>query len=69
MIYEKILEGRPKYPKYFDLVAKDLCRKLMTAERTKRLGNMKNGAADVKDHKFFHQVEWHDCYARKLKVT
>lgn len=40
-IYEKILSGRVEYPKHFDGSAKDLVKKLLTSDRTKRLGNMK----------------------------
>ena len=38
-------------------------------DRTRRLGNMKNGSADVKGHKWFKEVNWDDVYQRKLKVT
>ena len=42
-IYEKILSGRIDYPKHLDGVAKDLIKKLLTHDRTRRLGNMKVG--------------------------
>lgn len=40
-IYEKILAGRIYFPPHIDPVAKDLIKKLLTADRTKRLGNLK----------------------------
>lgn len=40
-IYEKILSGRVDYPKHMDSCAKDLIKKLLSHDRTKRLGNMK----------------------------
>ena len=40
-IYEKILAGRIYFPPHFDSTAKDLIKKLLTADRTKRLGNLK----------------------------
>jgi serine/threonine protein kinase len=52
-IYQKILAGRIQFPRYFDRHAKDLIRKLLTADITKRLGNLKNGADDIKNHKWF----------------
>lgn len=40
-IYEKILSGKIDWPKNMDPVAKDLVKKLLVLDRTKRLGNMK----------------------------
>lgn len=40
-IYEKILAGRIYFPPHIDPTAKDLIKKLLTADRTKRLGNLK----------------------------
>jgi len=40
-IYEKILAGKIQFPSHFDLQAKDLIKKLLTADRSKRLGNLK----------------------------
>lgn len=66
-IYEKILAGKIEWPRHLDPVAKDLIKKLLVQDRTKRLGNMKNGAEDVKRHRWFKGVEWQDVYCRKLK--
>jgi len=52
-IYQKILEGKIKFPWHFDRHSKDLIKKLLTADLTKRLGNLKNGADDIKKHKWF----------------
>ncbi|KAH3808354.1 cAMP-dependent protein kinase catalytic subunit PRKX-like isoform X2 [Dreissena polymorpha] len=65
-IYEKILAGKIDWPRHIDPVAKDLIKKLLVPDRTKRLGNMKNGADDVKKHKWFKAVDWDDVLARKL---
>lgn len=40
-IYEKILSGKIEWPKHMDAIAKDLIKKLLVQDRTKRLGNMK----------------------------
>lgn len=42
-IYEKILSGKIEWPKHLDAIAKDLIKKLLVQDRTKRLGNMKVG--------------------------
>ena len=52
-IYQKILAGKIEFPRHFDVHAKDLIKKLLTADRSKRLGNLKAGAEDVKKHKWF----------------
>lgn len=64
-IYEKILAGKIEFPRHMDPVAKDLIKKLLVQDRTKRLGNMKNGAEDVKKHKWFKALDWDEVAARK----
>ncbi|CAL1543272.1 unnamed protein product [Lymnaea stagnalis] len=66
-IYEKIVAGKIVWPKNIDLVAKDLIKKLLVLDRTRRLGNMKNGADDIKKHKWFKGQDWKDVTGRKLK--
>ena len=51
-IYEKILSGKIEWPRHIDPVAKDLIKKFLVQDRTKRLGNMKNGTEDVKRHRW-----------------
>ncbi|XP_075159503.1 protein kinase, cAMP-dependent, catalytic subunit 3 [Haematobia irritans] len=67
-IYEKILSGKIEWPRHIDPSAKDLVKKLLTNDRTKRLGNMKNGADDVKRHRWFKELNWDDVYNKKLKA-
>ncbi|CAF1300022.1 unnamed protein product [Didymodactylos carnosus] len=67
-IYQKILQENAKFPaKYVDPVAKHLIKKLIIHDRTKRLGNMKNGANDVKNHRWFKNVNWEYVYDRRLQ--
>ena len=40
-IYEKILAAKVVFPSHFDENAKDLIKKLLTSDRTKRLGNLR----------------------------
>ena len=37
-IYQKILAGKLEFPRHFETHARDLIRKLLTADRTKRIG-------------------------------
>ncbi|KAI9718178.1 MAG: camp-dependent protein kinase catalytic subunit [Chrysothrix sp. TS-e1954] len=57
-IYENILKGRVKYPPHLHPDAQDLLSKLITADLTKRLGNLVNGSKDVMDHHWFAEVTW-----------
>ena len=47
------IPGKIEWPKSIENVAKDLIRKLLVIDRTKRIGNLKNGADDIKNHKWF----------------
>jgi len=67
-IYQKILSGKLTFPKFFSEAAKDLIRKLLTADITKRLGNLKNGAADIRNHKWFQDFDWTALYNYQLKA-
>ncbi|KAM5290576.1 cAMP-dependent protein kinase catalytic subunit PRKX isoform 4-T5 [Glossophaga mutica] len=66
-IYQKILAGKIDFPRHLDFNVKDLIRKLLVVDRTRRLGNMKNGADDVKRHRWFRTVDWEAVPQRKLK--
>jgi len=56
-IYQKILAGKVYFPKYFDKNAKALVKKLLTADLSKRFGNLKDGADDILHHKWFQSVD------------
>ncbi|XP_031549832.1 cAMP-dependent protein kinase catalytic subunit PRKX-like [Actinia tenebrosa] len=67
-IYEKILSGKVEWPKHMEnTAARDLIKRLLVHDRTRRLGSMKNGAEDVKGHKWFKVIDWNLVYQRKLK--
>lgn len=57
-IYEKILNGKFAFPPHIDFVAKDLIKRLLMADLSKRLGNLREGAQGVKDHRWFEGVDW-----------
>lgn len=63
-LYEKILACKPKFPSHFDPNAKDLVKRILTTDLTKRYGNLKAGVNDIKMHQWFADVEWQkmeDC--------
>lgn len=57
-IYQKILAGKVDYPKHFDPYAKDLIKKLLQPDRSKRYGNLKGGAEQIRSHKWFKSFDW-----------
>ncbi|KAK3990594.1 camp-dependent protein kinase type 2 [Cladorrhinum sp. PSN332] len=63
-IYENILRGRVKYPAYIHADAQNLLERLITADLSKRLGNLYEGSKDVRNHPWFAEVTW-DRLARK----
>ncbi|KFA68862.1 hypothetical protein S40285_01205 [Stachybotrys chlorohalonatus IBT 40285] len=63
-IYENITKGVVKYPGYINPDAQNLLERLITADLTKRLGNLFGGSQDVKNHPWFAEVTW-DRLARK----
>jgi len=67
LIYEKILAGKLEWPQHMEQTAKDLIKRLLVHDRTKRLGNMKAGAEDIKKHRWFKSIDWEEVYQRQLR--
>lgn len=65
--YQKILAGRIDFPRSFDIKVKDLIKKLLTADRFKRLGAMKHGSEDVKKHKWNKGLDWEMLLNRSIR--
>merc|ERR1711981_286323 len=68
-IYQKVLAGKIDFPRHFDVHAKDLIKKLLTADRTKRLGCLKNQAGDITKHKWFRGMDWNALYQRQIAAS
>uniref|UniRef100_A0A7S2DXE4 cAMP-dependent protein kinase n=1 Tax=Alexandrium andersonii TaxID=327968 RepID=A0A7S2DXE4_9DINO len=67
-IYQKILSGKIVFPKLFNKEAKALVKKLLQADLGKRYGNLKNGVEDIKQHKWFKDVDWEMLLLKKLEA-
>jgi len=67
-IYQKILSGKLEFPRHFDVHSRDLIRKLLTADRTKRIGSLKNGAEDIKKHKWYRGLNWAALYNKQMEA-
>merc|ERR1719209_790084 len=64
LIYE-MLAGKLEWPQHMEQNPKDLIKRLLVHDRTKRLGNMKAGAEDIKKHRWFKSVDWEEVYQRE----
>lgn len=47
--------------------AKDIIGKLCEVHPSKRLGNLRGGAAEVKNHPWFKDIDWVKLYSRELE--
>jgi protein kinase A len=65
-IYEKIVSGKVRFPSHFTADLKDLLRNLLQVDLTKRFGNLKNGVADIKGHKWFTAADWVAIFLKKV---
>lgn len=65
-IYEKILEGKIKFPNWVDSKAKEMIRGLLVLDRTKRLGSLKRGVQDIKRHQYYAGVDWDALLGKKI---
>ncbi|KAI8376632.1 camp-dependent protein kinase 5 [Choanephora cucurbitarum] len=67
-LYEKILHGKIRWPAYFDPQAKDLLKRLLTSDLSRRFGNLKNGANDIKSHPWFQGVDFDRVANRQIRA-
>ncbi|KAF9196471.1 camp-dependent protein kinase catalytic subunit [Haplosporangium sp. Z 11] len=63
---QKIVDGEMRYPKYFDGLAKDLLKRLLMADLTKRYGNLRDGCHDIRNHAWFEGVDWSIVLRREI---
>lgn len=67
--YERILAGKVRCPRHFDSAAKDLVKGLLVVDRTRRLGNLRGGAEDIKNHRFFRGTDWRGLLNKTVRVS
>lgn len=67
-IYEKIVSGKVRFPSHFGTDLKDLLKNLLQVDITNRFGNLKNGANDIKNHKWFSSTNWIAIYQKKVEA-
>ncbi len=65
--YEKILAAKINFPSHFTAASKDLLRQFLIKDPTKRLGNLRGGCQDIKQHPWFYGVDWEALMAGKIR--
>ena len=69
-IYKAILNSKitpESFPRHFETHSRDLIKKLLTKDRTKRIGASKNGAEDIKKHKWYRGLNWAALYNKTME--
>ncbi|BES95358.1 unnamed protein product [Nesidiocoris tenuis] len=66
-IYEKIVAGKYRNPNGFSPDLKDVVRNILQTDLSRRFGNLKGGANDIKEHKWFKTVQWIPLLNKKLE--
>lgn len=67
VICKNILRGEVNFPAHVkDAKLKDLVSKLLVKDIPRRLGCMRGGAADVKAHPFFRELDWPALLSKTL---
>jgi protein kinase A len=57
-IFKMVTSEKIKFPRDFDKDAKSLIKHLTAHDLSLRLGNLKGGIEDVKNHRFFKSIDW-----------
>ena len=65
-LYEKIIAGHVNYPSFFEPGAKDLLQSLLTADLSKRFGNLHRGSRDIFAHMWFAEIDWECLYRKEI---
>lgn len=66
-IFKMIVSQKIRFPKNFDKKAKSIIRHLTDHDLSKRYGNLKHGADDVKNHRFFNEIDFYKLVTMAIK--
>eukprot|EP00908_Phaeocystis_cordata_P018608 Transcript_30074.p2 GENE.Transcript_30074~~Transcript_30074.p2 ORF type:complete len:395 (-),score=89.34 Transcript_30074:119-1303(-) len=66
--YQLVLQGTVAYPDTLPPHAEDLVSQLMQKQLSKRIGNLKGGFRDIKDHPFCEGLDWEHPHRLRVDV-
>ncbi|GAB4820560.1 hypothetical protein N2152v2_007606 [Parachlorella kessleri] len=64
--YKKILKGSLTFPAHFSVTARDLVRKLLQVDLSKRYGCLAGGVNDIKTHPWFRGTDFEAILHRRV---
>ncbi|XP_014251676.1 cAMP-dependent protein kinase catalytic subunit alpha-like isoform X2 [Cimex lectularius] len=64
--YAQIQTGEYTMPSHFSVDLQDLINRLLQSQPSKRIGNYKRGAKDIKNHPFFNEIVWRDILTKNV---
>lgn len=67
-IYQKVLKGKICFPLSINTNAKSILKYLLQVDVSKRYGNLKKGIQDIKNHKYFKEIEWSALLENKIEA-
>lgn len=67
-VCEKIVTGKTAYPSHLGPELKHLLANLLELDLTKRLGNMKHGVDDIKNHPWLSSIDWMAIYKKQIQA-
>ena len=56
-----------KVPSFFTENLRDLCKNIITADLTRRYGNLRRGVRDIKEHPWFAEIRWSQVYEKRVR--
>lgn len=68
-LFKMITENKLTFPeKFSDSSAKDLLQKMLVVEPNRRLGCLRRGMRDIKDHSWFNGFDWIGLERKRIEV-
>lgn len=68
VICKNIVNGRLVFPRNFNPDCKDLVKKLLAREVQSRLGNLKGGTDDIKNHRWFQGYDFEGYMKKQMRA-
>ncbi len=66
-IFKMIISQKIRFPRDFDKRAKSIIRHLTDHDLSKRYGNLRHGSDDVKNHRFFNEINFYSIITMATK--
>jgi protein kinase X len=68
-IFKMVVSQKIRFPRSFDSAAKSIIRHLTDADLSRRYGNLRHGSEDIKNHRFFQEVDFYKIISQQVNPT